>query len=123
MKIKTSDLIGTALDWAVSQLEKPQLSQALSNTTSLRHGGAYAPSTDWAQGGPILARERISLRPDLWEKGGCRAFIDRGGSQRQVDTSAYAPTPLIAAMRCYVLNKLGAEVDIPDELTLSTDTP
>jgi hypothetical protein len=27
------------------------------------------------------------------------------------------PTPLIAAMRCYVASKLGDEVDIPEELT------
>jgi hypothetical protein len=26
-------------------------------------------------------------------------------------------TPLIAAMRCYVASKLGAEVQIPEELT------
>jgi hypothetical protein len=27
-----------------------------------------------------------------------------------------APTPLIAAMRCYVASKLGDEVDVPEEL-------
>lgn len=27
----------------------------------------------------------------------------------------YGPTPLIAAMRCYVASKLGEEVEIPDE--------
>ena len=26
------------------------------------------------------------------------------------------PTPLIAAMRCYVISKLGEEVEVPDEL-------
>jgi hypothetical protein len=26
------------------------------------------------------------------------------------------PTPLIAAMRCYVASKMGDEVDVPDEL-------
>jgi hypothetical protein len=26
------------------------------------------------------------------------------------------PTPLIAAMRCYVASKLGDEIDIPEEL-------
>lgn len=28
----------------------------------------------------------------------------------------YGPTPLIAAMRCYVASKLGDEVEIPEEL-------
>lgn len=27
-----------------------------------------------------------------------------------------SPTPLIAAMHCYVANKLGDEVEIPEEL-------
>jgi hypothetical protein len=27
------------------------------------------------------------------------------------------PTPLIAAMRCYVASKLGDYIDIPEELT------
>ena len=26
------------------------------------------------------------------------------------------PTPLVAAMRCYVASKLGDEVEVPDEL-------
>ena len=29
---------------------------------------------------------------------------------------AFGPTPLIAAMRCFVASKLGDEVDVPDEL-------
>jgi hypothetical protein len=28
----------------------------------------------------------------------------------------YGPTPLIAAMRCYVASKIGLEVEIPEEL-------
>ena len=30
--------------------------------------------------------------------------------------ATFGPTPLIAAMRCYVSGKLGDEVDIPEEL-------
>jgi hypothetical protein len=29
---------------------------------------------------------------------------------------SYGPTPLVAAMRCYVASQLGDEVDVPDEL-------
>jgi hypothetical protein len=29
----------------------------------------------------------------------------------------YGPTPLIAAMRCYVASKLGDEVELPEELS------
>ena len=31
-------------------------------------------------------------------------------------TNASGPTPLIAAMRCFVENRLGSEVEIPDIL-------
>lgn len=114
MRVKTRDLTGTALNWAVAQLEKPQLSQAISNTAALRHGGVYAPSTDWAQGGPIIEREWISV----WHVGthlGATAWkADQGG----LFYSGVSSTPLIAAMRCYVASKLGETVDIPDELLL-----
>jgi hypothetical protein len=30
--------------------------------------------------------------------------------------SATGPTPLIAAMRCYALSKLGEEIEIPEDL-------
>jgi len=33
------------------------------------------------------------------------------------DEGVYGPTPLIAAMRCFVASKLGEEVDVPQELT------
>jgi hypothetical protein len=28
----------------------------------------------------------------------------------------FAPTPLIAAMRCYVASKMGDEIELPEEL-------
>ncbi len=115
MKVETSALIGSALDWAVAQLEKPQLSQTSSNTTALRHGGAYAPSTDWSQGGPIIEREAYNL---FKHNGGsewcCACNVQRDGYTAII--TADGPTPLIAAMRCYVASKLGDEVEVPDGL-------
>ena len=62
----------------------------------------YHPSTNWAQGGPIIEREQIQLElfEDQWVstiiKGSC-VFGD------------YGQTPLIAAMRCYVASKQGEQ--------------
>lgn len=74
-------------------------------------------TTDWAQGGPIIEREAISLgtqrnepgfrpRPDfLWHaQKDSRVYV------------GYGPTPLIAAMRCYVSSRFGDTVEVPDEL-------
>jgi hypothetical protein len=87
--MKTSELTGAALNWAVA---------------CARWGGGnfgidgFSPSTDWAQGGPIIEREGIALLPpQLAEMPG---YEGRG------------ETLLIAAMRCYVASKLGDEVEI-----------
>jgi hypothetical protein len=112
MKIKTADLTGAALDWAVAKCERRPYSVILDDIK-----GAlpllvpiFSPSTSWQEGGPIIEREAIELVPD--GKGSWSAAI-RGGDE---DDVAHGPTPLIAAMRCYVTSRLGDEVDIPEEL-------
>lgn len=97
MKIKTSELTDADLDWAVSQIE-----------------GKYKYySIDWYAAGPIIEREAVELSKDL----------GRWTATIRVDDEEpwelYGPTPLIAAMRCYVASKLGNEVEIPEALTVS----
>jgi len=113
--MKTSELTGSALDWAVAKAN--QAVGLVKSDPMLDCMHYFTPSTNWAQGGPIIERERISLRPDFWENGGCKAFIDRGGSAKNIIAPMHGPTPLTAAMRCYVASKLGNTVDIPEELT------
>ena len=68
----------------------------------------YNPSTNWAQGGPIIERERILIQPEICSNA-WNAISMQG-------TEDYGPTPLIAAMRCYVASKLGDEIEVPSEL-------
>ena len=96
--MKVSELSGEALDWAVIHVSR----------CSAYDPETDKPSTDWAQGGPIIERERIELRGD--GDGGWIAYDNLNPEQ-------YGPTPLIAAMRCYVASKLGEEIEIPEELT------
>jgi hypothetical protein len=115
MNIKTSDLIGPALDWAVAKASgyyMPPMDE---------HKDAWFASrrfsTDWSQGGPIIERERITslcIDNDWCAVKGIKYAV----TGREPDTliRAFGPTPLIAAMRCYVASQLGDEVDIPDEL-------
>jgi hypothetical protein len=66
-------------------------------------------STDWAQGGPIIERERIQLMPWRPELGNVASW-----SGRTLDSwQESAATPLVAAMRAYVASKFGDTV--PDE--------
>ena len=64
-------------------------------------------STSWLQAGPIIERERMLLKPldDQW-----RVYT------YDQDTWQYGDTPLVAAMRCYVMSELGPEIDVPEEL-------
>ncbi len=102
MKIKTSDLTGVALDWAVGKA-----------------GGwhkDYPYSTDWAFGGPIIEREKISTSygdqtgVDLWN---AEIWPDYS---KPCTARANGPTPLVAAMRCFVASKLGDTVNVPEGL-------
>ena len=103
---KSSELQGAALDWAAAKCEGVALDPNL-----LKDGYAvkfrFEPSTNWAQGGPIIARERITLE---WTGEGWNAYI------RHDDEYPDGPTPLIAAMRCYVASKQGDIIDIPEAI-------
>jgi hypothetical protein len=102
VKIKTSELAEAALDWAAAKCEGGVGENQLL-------GAWYAPSTNWAQGGPIIEREKIN--PEWMPRSECwmaNCVADRAPYE--------GPTPLIAAMRCYVASKLGDEVEIPEEL-------
>jgi hypothetical protein len=109
MKIKTSELQGTALDWAVMQCEEFV-------------EDVFEPSEYWGDGGPIIEKEKISIEymagagdagVDVWVA--TRTFPDK-----KFDGVAFSeeegPSPLIAAMRCYVASKMGDEIEIPEEL-------
>ena len=120
MKIKTSELEGEPLNYAVGVIEYGA-NKVFINPTIKRKGiwvipqknGAkthFHPSKSWAQGGRLIERKWIHLHcvnDSLWEAT-CPAVGEvamRNG-----------PTPLVAAMRAYVTTRLGEEVDVPDEL-------
>ena len=119
MKIKTSELTGPALDWAVAKCKGQALLDPNNNEWEYcwnllgdNSGNYYFPSSDWSQGGLLMERERISLRAGhsgWWVASILNlnddATFSMGGS-----------TPLIAAMRCFVASKLGEEVEIPEKL-------
>lgn len=141
--MNTSELTGAALDWAVAKCEglplkldpmgfrknAPTYIQAgwwvwdgegqhqIIGHRKTRRGqeDGYSPSTDWSQGGPIIEREKIAIayKPSMVYDDSCRwkALAAMSDNEHQ-----YGPTPLIAAMRCYVASKLGDTVDIPEEL-------
>lgn len=109
---KVSELEGALLDMAVAD--------ALGLNPVLIDGKAMIPaheeedypgemlpwpaSTDWSYGGPIIERERISLKGD--KDGGWYAYFDH------LDATASGNSPLVAAMRAFVASKFGETVDL-----------
>jgi len=97
--MKTSELIGMQLDWAVAKADgypDEDISVDCENY-----------SADWRWGGSIIERERIDI---LFQEKNQWLAVGLGMCEAQ------GTTPLIAAMRCYVASKLGEEVDLPFEI-------
>lgn len=143
MRVKTSELIDAALDWAVGKcrgvearnnktvffvLFESESSEELEFDCFAENDAhaieqcldaypgcsvdrvewlePFRPSESWAQGGPIVESEGITLTHQS----------HRWVAQTDDDIFAWGATPLIAAMRCLVSSKLGDEVEVPDEL-------
>lgn len=106
--MKTSELTGAALDWAVAVCEG--LMAANTNNVFDFKDFFFSPSTNWEQGGPIIERDWIELLHD----GNTWQAIGRGFGEDAPE--GFGLTPLVAAMRCYVASKLGDEVEIPEEI-------
>jgi hypothetical protein len=108
--MKTSELTGAALDWGVALIEKPGIVGVRPDGKLGAAGNlAFSPSTICAQGWPIIEREGITVGPDT----GLDCWVARIKGGIYID---HGPTPLIAAMRCYVASKLGDDINIPEEL-------
>lgn len=121
--MKVHDLKGAKLDfWAAkaagiaeSQILDGVCMIAASQDTQTTLGTPmvhYRPSTNWADGGPVMESERISVwrYPDLdsWHAG--MEFDVAQDEGLMVKHYYQGPTPLIAAMRCFIASKFGDEV-------------
>ena len=103
--MKTSDLSGSALDWAVAKCEPDDTLEVYFDDQTgeaLVHDEwpdfqQYRPSTDWAQGGPIIEREGMQLQMEDISEWHATMWWDDEDGQREIVTRG--PTPLIAAMR------------------------
>jgi hypothetical protein len=110
--MKTSELTGAALDWAVAIALGKRPSLFIFEQTGLLTAEHHY-SINWSRGGPIIERERITLRVGTVPGTRWVAFYDRPD---RVLGRMTGPTALHAAMRCFVSVKLGGEVEIPKEL-------
>lgn len=119
VEVKTSELAGAALDWAVAKCEgyqplimpigRVEYAVGVTNIDDSGKVSGFACnySTDWSQGGPLI--ERYKLHLNCHEPS---ASLLQSGMR----IGYMANTVLIAAMRAIVAAKLGDVVNVPLEL-------
>ena len=125
--VKVSEASGVVLDWMVAKCEG-KVEQGVYGTPQLWNiglhlhycdaflGASYSPSTNWAQGGPILTREHISRTIDhsgLWVAYWTDGYTEGDEGQKWMHCDR---SELVAGLRCYVASKLGNTVEVPEEI-------
>lgn len=102
VKVKTSELTGAALDWAVAEAEGLMPSN---NWT----GMYYRPSTDWGVTGLLIEKHNITLncagKLQVARKADCKRSVLGLGASR-----------LVAVCRLVVALKIGDTVEVPEQL-------
>lgn len=114
VEVKTAELIGYALDWAVGVACKdsePRLYPDIRGFWLLGpFGKPWNPSEDWSQGGPLIEKLGITLLPPRYPG-------DKWGATYDTQSCMFdGGTALIAACRAIVAAKLGDTVQVPEEL-------
>lgn len=109
IEVKTDELSGAALDWAVAKVEGYDLMKHPFRRAFIDGVGHvdYRPSTDWSQGGPLIEEYRVAIDyralSKTWDAY-CSGWMNG------------CETPLIAACRAIVAARLGDTVQVPAEL-------
>jgi uncharacterized protein DUF2591 len=122
--MNVADLEGPLLDYwvaRVAQLPKPRVDDgfcwieepACDGDPAGALEAAFAPSTDWTHGGPIIERAQICIGYS-----GARGW-GAGPTADAPQFQSHGATPLVAAMRYYVANEFGSEV--PDDAGSTAD--
>lgn len=113
IEVKTAELTGTALDWAV---EAALGGVRVGHRVDFPHGywcvGEYKPSWRWDQGGPLIEKYQIDLK---WGGIDGKAYW-WSATHQDLAQFQIGATPLIAACRAIVAAHLGETVSVPKEL-------
>lgn len=115
IEVKTADLIGAALDWAVAKAESVPVFvdhqgwvRKLPDDTS-----AWRPSWNWSQGGQLLDKHHASAH---YQAHLADAQFRYSAGPAGSGFWCYGPTALVAFCRSLVKAKLGDTVQVPKEL-------
>ena len=116
IEVKTAELIGPALDWAVAKADSTKIDDSRGKELRIDVGAGFQspwmPSVNWHQGGPMIQYHQIDLE---WD--GCDGIAFWWIAMHQdVALKQVGDTPLIAVCRAIVAAELGDTVSVPREL-------
>lgn len=113
VKVKVSELTGTALDWAVAKgIELDVIIKngyVMAKRTKGERRFVFNPSVHWAHGGPLIQEYEMSINRNDMEVYAHICDYGYGAVGRPVA----GQTELIAACRAFVTWKLGARIEVP----------
>lgn len=130
IEVKTQDLSGAALDWAVAvaaEYGPPFLvvahtdkgeacySVGLPTMSVRRDHTKWSPSTDWSQCGPLIEEHFVFVGPPNYD---CKDYVASIPDPHDDEGClvVFGQTHLIAACRAIVASILGETVSVPKEL-------
>ena len=131
VEVKTADLIGPALDWAVVKADGRCLHERIrivrynddsdhicedcgKDTYMEPSRYSWKPSTDWSQGGPLIEKYAVKI-----EHFPSETIASKANARIAMHSTAYwqsGPAPLVALCRAIVAANLGELVSVPEEL-------
>ena len=121
VKKKVSELEGSQLDWAVFHADPYKAGFTYTNKALLLP--SYKPSINWLQGGPILETMLKSGKWGIepWNTPANSIIVSNtnnecipyDGDFNKNEINSVGRTILEAAMRAFVMDKLGNEVEVP----------
>lgn len=132
INVMAANLTGAALNWAVAMAEgytqdiedqtciiSPEGDPTSCTARGAAEGYAFRPSTDWAQGGPLIEKHHggISHEHRLAD-----ADVRWSGGPAGMGYWCYGSTPLVAFCRSLVSLKLGRHVQVPKKLIIEIAT-
>lgn len=153
VEVKTADLIGPALDWAVAQIciaGGSITSDEQDGTSGLPYfsvkfgktylwgagrvcggtnnkdtgkpwvthgpGSEFSPSNDWGQGGPLIDKHMLNVKPHGSTNGIITSWSASMTWPCDTMPGRCGKTPLVAVCRAIVTKELGETMKVPKEL-------
>ena len=119
--ISVAEVAGPALNWLVAKCEGYETAFTQAGDVTISREGVidyFDPHRNWGWCGPIIERmfaQGLRLHTAEYMTG----IHDKNIMVASLDSPNgfwFGPTPLIAAMRCYVASRLGKTVEVPEEL-------